>query len=258
MACARPPVSFQISHESTVPNASSAASARCLHAVAAVVEQPADLRAGEVGIDQQARAGPHFGFEPARAQVLADVGRTAALPDDSIVDGAPGGAVPDDRRLALVRDADRGDVVERHCSLGEYRLRALDLRRPRSPPDRGTPSRVADRSAGTRRDACATAAPAASNKIARELEVPWSSARMYLAIGGLYRGGKLRYRRRRSRDARCTNCASAHQPHQPKTCTRDQRDGDPPVVRDERDRKDDRDDGEQRACEEVDRQHLPG
>ena len=42
---------------------------------------------------------------------VADVGRAPALPDDGEVDGLARRAVPDDRRLALVGDADGGDVL---------------------------------------------------------------------------------------------------------------------------------------------------
>ena len=52
-----------------------------------------------------------------RLQPRADVGGAAVLPDDGAVHRLTGGAVPHHRGLALVGDADRGDVL---C--GEARL----------------------------------------------------------------------------------------------------------------------------------------
>ena len=97
---------------------------------AAVIEQPAHFRAGEVGVDQQARPLAHLRFEAAGAQIFADGGGAAALPDDGVVDGSAGLAVPDERRLALVRDADRGDVFGCGLRFGEQALRRFELRRP--------------------------------------------------------------------------------------------------------------------------------
>ena len=48
---------------------------------------------------------------PARLQPRADVGGAAVLPDDGVVDRLAGLAIPDDGGLALVGDADRGDVL---------------------------------------------------------------------------------------------------------------------------------------------------
>ena len=72
-----------------------------------VVQQPGDLGAGEVGIDHQAglvadRDGPG---RPRRSSAQA-VGGAPVLPDDGAVDRPTALAVPDQRRLALVGDAD--------------------------------------------------------------------------------------------------------------------------------------------------------
>ena len=50
---------------------------------------------------------------------------------------------------------------------------------PRSPSGRARPSRAAGRSGGTRAAPCATMRPCASKTMLRELDVPWSSARMW-------------------------------------------------------------------------------
>ena len=50
-------------------------------------------------------------------ELIADGRRAAALPDDRVIDGLARILVPDDRRLALVRDADAGDVRRRQAAL---------------------------------------------------------------------------------------------------------------------------------------------
>ena len=51
------------------------------------------------------------GSWPSALQFGADVGGAAVLPDDGAVHGLAGGAVPHHGGLALVGDADRGDVL---------------------------------------------------------------------------------------------------------------------------------------------------
>ena len=76
---------------------------------AARVEDVGDLGAGEVGVEGQAGPLPEERLEAGRAQSLAGGGGDPALPDDRVRDRGARGAVPDDRRLALVRDPERGD-----------------------------------------------------------------------------------------------------------------------------------------------------
>ena len=141
-----PPVSFQTSQVSTVPNASLPASARA-RAPGTLSRIQRILLRGEVGVDEQAglrldRLAGAVGFEP-----LAEVRGAAILPDDRVVDRLAGLAVPDDGRFALVGDADGGDVLRPQPA----RVRALRRRRrsatPRSPAGRARPSRPAERSA---------------------------------------------------------------------------------------------------------------
>ena len=75
-----------------------------------VVEEPADLGGGEVGVNDE--AGLLFdGLEVSlRLQFLGVVRGTAALPDDGVVNGTAGRFVPKDGGLALVGDTDGGDV----------------------------------------------------------------------------------------------------------------------------------------------------
>src|SRR5207247_5514015 len=76
-----------------------------------LVEDPADLRRREVRVDDEPGALAHERLETARTELLADGRARPALPDDRRVDRAARRALPDDGRLALVRDADRGDVA---------------------------------------------------------------------------------------------------------------------------------------------------
>ena len=82
-----------------------------------VIQNPLDLRAGEVGIDEQTCFLLHVVAETVRHQLIADGRCAAALPDDCIIDRSAGVLVPDDGRLALVRDADAGDVRRRQAAL---------------------------------------------------------------------------------------------------------------------------------------------
>ena len=65
-------------------------------------------------------------------ELLCERRGAAVLPDDGVVDGLAGVAVPDDGGLALVGDAERGDVARANASLAEdldggAELRGQDL-----------------------------------------------------------------------------------------------------------------------------------
>ena len=76
-----------------------------------MVEQPGDLGGREIRIEHQAGFLRDRGLMPGRAQRRAGVGGAAVLPDDGVVDRPAVDAIPDDRGLALVGDADAGDVL---------------------------------------------------------------------------------------------------------------------------------------------------
>ena len=107
-----------------MPNISSPCSARW-RAPANVVEQPLDLGAGEVRVEEQAGPLSEQRLQAGGLQLVADRSRAAVLPDDGVGDWMAV-AVPDDGRLTLVGDTDGGDV----CRAG-LRLRAAP--RARSP-----------------------------------------------------------------------------------------------------------------------------
>ena len=72
------------------------------------VEDPANLAAGKIGVDDQAGFFPELGFVPVSLEPFADTGALAALPDDCPVDRLAGFAVPYDRGFALIGDPDGG------------------------------------------------------------------------------------------------------------------------------------------------------
>src|SRR5438093_3273651 len=76
-----------------------------------LVEDPADLRRREVRVDHEAGALADKRVQAAGAELFADRGTGAALPDDRAMDRCPRRSLPHDRRLALVRDADGGEVA---------------------------------------------------------------------------------------------------------------------------------------------------
>ncbi len=143
-----------------------------------VVEQPGELGGRKVRVEQQAGALLHHRLGARGAQCLALRRRAPVLPHDRRRNRTAGGAFPDQRGLALVGDADRGKIGRRQIA----RAAAPRAR------NRAGCARSRAASCSTQPDcgydwrnsccALARAAPCASNTIARELVVPWSSARM--------------------------------------------------------------------------------
>ncbi len=80
--------------------------ARALH----IGEQPGKLGAGKVRVEQQTGALGENLLMPGLLQLVAKLARTSILPDNGIVQRLAGFAIPDQRRLTLVGDADGGDV----------------------------------------------------------------------------------------------------------------------------------------------------
>jgi len=75
-----------------------------------VIEHPGDLGAGEVRVEQQARLATNQGLGARGLERRARLRRAPVLPDDGAMDRLAGGALPDDRRLALIGDAERRDA----------------------------------------------------------------------------------------------------------------------------------------------------
>ena len=84
-----------------------------------MVEDPADLGGGKIGVRQQTGGLPDVVGQALGHQTVHDGRGAAALPDDGVVDGHSGGLVPQDGGLALVRDADGGKVRSADVALGD-------------------------------------------------------------------------------------------------------------------------------------------
>ena len=74
-----------------------------------VVHDPLQLRTGKIGVDQQAGLFRHRFSKAVGLQPVADLRCPAALPHNGIVHRLSCPAVPQDRRLPLVGDADAGN-----------------------------------------------------------------------------------------------------------------------------------------------------
>src|SRR5204863_5823335 len=75
-----------------------------------MVEQPGDLGAGEVRVEQQPRLAANQGLGARGLEGRTRLRRAPVLPHDGAMDRLAAGALPDDRRLALVGDAERRDA----------------------------------------------------------------------------------------------------------------------------------------------------
>ena len=95
-----------------------------------VLQDPAQLGAGEVCVDDQTGLGAEGVGQALFLQAVAVLGSTAALPDDGVADGLAGGLVPDDGGFALVGDADGGDVSSGGADVGHGLLSNFHLDAP--------------------------------------------------------------------------------------------------------------------------------
>ena len=82
-----------------------------------VLQYPDDFGAGEVGAERKARC-RSIAVGVAVSEAINDGLRSSVLPDNGVVDRLAGSAIPDDRCLALVGDADGGDIVTSDVCLG--------------------------------------------------------------------------------------------------------------------------------------------
>ncbi len=90
-----------------------------------IVEDPAQLGAGEIGVEDQPGLGADLVLIALRLQLGAEFRGPAILPHDRLVDRFPGRAVPHHHRLALVGDADRLDraaILFGHLAQGRLRV----------------------------------------------------------------------------------------------------------------------------------------
>ena len=84
-----------------------------------MVEDPLDLGAGEVRVDDQAGGLANVILHAVTLELVADRRALAALPDDGVVDRPACDLVPDDGGFALVSDADGGNLFIGDPGLGQ-------------------------------------------------------------------------------------------------------------------------------------------
>ena len=97
-----------------------------------ILQNPAQLGAGKIGVDDQTGLAPEFLHQSFFLQLVAIRTGAAALPDDGAAHRLAGFSVPDDGGLPLVGDADGGNVGGgrpdvRHSPLGDLYLGRPDL-----------------------------------------------------------------------------------------------------------------------------------
>ena len=90
--------------------------------VGIAIQDPADLGAGEVGVDHQTRAFANGRLETPPGHRVALRRRLPALPDDGRVHRRAGGSVPDDGGLTLVGDPDRLQIATAKACIGDRLL----------------------------------------------------------------------------------------------------------------------------------------
>jgi hypothetical protein len=95
-----------------------------------VVQQPAELAAGEVGVDDEAGASLDLLLMARLLEAVAEGGGAAVLPDNRVMHRSAGLAVPQERRLALIGNTDGGDVARRQFGCGQCLPRRGELRFP--------------------------------------------------------------------------------------------------------------------------------
>ena len=109
-------------------------------------QDPLELRRREVRVGDE----PRSLADQRGRQLRAALGGAPVLPDDRGMHRPAGAPLPDDGRLALVRDPDRRRARERpHQRRRAPRPRSA-RRSPRSPPGRARPSRARGSAAGSR------------------------------------------------------------------------------------------------------------
>jgi len=95
-----------------------------------VIEEPGELGAGEVGIEDEAGLFGEERLQSFVAQSFTERGGAAVLPDDSVVKGEAAATLPEKDGFALVGDADGGNVGRRQPRLGESFDRDAELAAP--------------------------------------------------------------------------------------------------------------------------------
>ena len=95
-----------------------------------VIENPFELGRRKIGIDDETGMLANVRLQPFGLQLVANSRRAPALPDDGIAHRFAGGLFPNHRGLALVGDADGGNLGGTHTGFVEHFARYATLAAP--------------------------------------------------------------------------------------------------------------------------------
>ena len=85
-----------------------------------VLEQPGDLAGRKVRVEQQSGLAGNFTFVTGTVKRFTKIRGAPILPDNGIVNGFPGVAIPNDRGFTLVGDSNAGDIFRRNVGLRHH------------------------------------------------------------------------------------------------------------------------------------------
>ena len=106
------------------------AARRLIGSAGHVLQQPCELGAGEIWIENKPGLGRECRLMAVRFQLRAQIGGATVLPDDGAMQRAAGRPLPQQRGLALIGDADRGDVARGRIGLAQGSAAGGKRRRP--------------------------------------------------------------------------------------------------------------------------------
>src|SRR5919204_3597584 len=95
-----------------------------------VLEKPLELGRREIGIDHQSGARLHFRGEPLFLEPLAQGSAASTLPDNGVIHRLSRGALPEQRGLSLISEANGGDLVPSDPAVAQDPLCHCPLREP--------------------------------------------------------------------------------------------------------------------------------
>ena len=95
-----------------------------------IIQKPLDLGSGKIGIRYKACFGTDGIRNAFCHKIVNNIRSTAALPDNCVGNRLTGHFIPDNRRLALIRDADRCDVFRGHSKLPHGRAGNFQCGKP--------------------------------------------------------------------------------------------------------------------------------
>ena len=91
-----------------------------------MIEQPGDLAGGKIRIEQQSGLAGNFTFVTGTMKRFAKICGASVLPDNGIMNGFPGFAIPNNGGFTLVSDPNAGDIFRRNAGLRHHGTNRCD------------------------------------------------------------------------------------------------------------------------------------